>query len=106
LLGQKIKIALKEKGVKQIELAERLGIAKQHMNKLLKSNDIKFSVLVQISEFLNLDIDYFVEKTESKTNVLQDPPVKYYKKPKFIEQRLDELEKKCLELEKKIKKSS
>ncbi len=98
MLGKKIKLALKERGKTQVELGEAIGMARQNVNKLLTNNDIKLSTLIKVCKFLEVDTSYFINDS-SNINLLHEPAPKYNKPQKYIEQRMDELEKRVDKLE-------
>lgn len=76
-IGEKIKRARKSWGLSQMELAERLGISFQQIQKYEKGTT-KISVirLHQISEALGMDISLFF-KNEEKASNLADVSFKY-----------------------------
>lgn len=54
---------LREKAVTQTELAKRVGMATQNLSRLIKSDDIKVSTLLKISNALSMHpADFFNEK--------------------------------------------
>ncbi|MBW1737831.1 MAG: helix-turn-helix transcriptional regulator [Deltaproteobacteria bacterium] len=64
-IGIKIRQIRKSWGISQIELAERIGISFQQVQKYEKgSTRISASRLMQISEALNVKITVFFEETE------------------------------------------
>ncbi len=73
---------LRSKGVSQANLAEKMGVAQSNLNRLLNSDDIKVSQLIEICKVLNLNPGYFFNGNETINN--QD--VENYKK------RIKELE--------------
>jgi len=76
-IGEKIKQARKSWGLSQMELAERLGISFQQIQKYEKdATRISVIRLHQISEALGMDIFYFFEN-EKKTPNLTDSSIKY-----------------------------
>lgn len=48
--GEKVKEILKEKGLQQKKVAEKMGISEQNLQSLLKADDIKSGVLENISK--------------------------------------------------------
>lgn len=76
-IGEKIKNARKSWGLSQIELAERLGISFQQIQKYEKgSTRISVVRLFQISKALGIDISHFFEGEENPLN-LSDASIKY-----------------------------
>lgn len=47
---------LEEKGISQAELARRLGVAPQTLNRMLLSDDIKWSNIVKIADVLDVSV--------------------------------------------------
>ena len=71
-IGIKIRQIRKSWGISQIELAERIGISFQQVQKYEKgSTRISVSRLMQISEALNVKVTVFFEETE-KIPVVSD----------------------------------
>lgn len=53
-LSDRIRIKMKETGVKQAHLAKKLGVSPQHLNKILKTQE-KSQYMPQITDFLGMD---------------------------------------------------
>lgn len=51
-MTEKIKAKMKEKGIKQGEIAEKLGISKENMSQRMKKNNWRINELKQIAEIL------------------------------------------------------
>lgn len=76
-IGEKIKNARKSWGLSQIELAERLGISFQQIQKYEKGyTRISVMRLYQISEALGVDISHFFGGEKTPPN-LSDASLKY-----------------------------
>ena len=61
-----IKLRLKEIGLTQSELANKLGISKQNMNNKLSRDNFSSMELCQIAEILNVEFIFKNETTEYK----------------------------------------
>jgi transcriptional regulator with XRE-family HTH domain len=76
-IGQKIRLLRKSWGLSQIELAEKLGISFQQIQKYEKGNTrISVMRLHQIAEVLGADISHFFDKGENVLKV-SDASLKY-----------------------------
>jgi transcriptional regulator with XRE-family HTH domain len=76
-IGEKIWRARKSWGLSQMELAERVGISFQQIQKYEKgATNISVIRLYQISEALGMDISHFFENEEKASN-LADASIKY-----------------------------
>lgn len=51
-MTEKIKEKMKEKGIKQGEVAKKLGISKENMSQRMKKNNWRINELKQIAEIL------------------------------------------------------
>lgn len=101
IIGEKIKILLKEKNISQTQLAELIGKDRQGINKLLKSDNMGCQTLVKIASVLNVDISYFFN--DSPNNIVNEPLSTYEVKPLFLEQRMAEVEKEIKQIKNKLK---
>lgn len=65
---------LEGKGITQAELAHRLGIAPQILNRILKANDIKWSNIIKIADALDVSIAEIIgfDDAEIKKNSSSD----------------------------------
>lgn len=76
-IGEKIKNTRKAWGLSQIDLAEKVGISFQQIQKYEKGNTrISVMRLYQIAEALGVDISYFFEEGK-KLHTLSDASLKY-----------------------------
>ncbi len=55
-MTEKIKEKLKEKGIKQGELAKELGISKENISQRMKKNNWRINELKHIAKILNCDL--------------------------------------------------
>ena len=63
----KIKEALKKRGLKQIELAERLGINRVSLSRLLSDkNDMRISTIRKIADAIGCDVTDFFTPAEAE----------------------------------------
>ena len=70
-----IKEALKKRGLKQIDLAERLGINRVSLSRLLSDkNDMRFSTIKKIADAIGCDVAEFFTPAETEDhNVITCP---------------------------------
>jgi transcriptional regulator with XRE-family HTH domain len=104
-VGEKITSWLREHNYTQNDLAERLGVSKQVMSKiLLGKKSINIKEIQQIAEVMNMPIDQLIG-TPIRSNGIQDPVMfmignlkndKTKEKLQFLDHVMDEL----IELEK------
>lgn len=67
-VGANIQKEISLKGITQQSLADRLGISKQVMNKIIKgSKAININELAQIAETLNVSADYLLTAKDEPT---------------------------------------
>ena len=71
----KIKEALKQRGLKQNDLAERLGINRVSLSRLLSDkNDMRFSTIKKIADAIGCDVSEFFTPAETEDhNVITCP---------------------------------
>ena len=63
----KIKEALKQRGLKQNDLAERLGINRVSLSRLLSDkNDMRISTIKKIADAIGCDVSEFFAPEETK----------------------------------------
>lgn len=94
--GEKIREVMRLRRVNQTELAKRIGTSRQNINNLLKSDSCNTNTLQKIAKALNTPISAFFEESTDQVN---EPQSTYTKKPKYIEQRLDEIEERLKKIE-------
>ena len=64
-----IKEALKKRGLKQNDLAERLGINRVSLSRLLSDkNDMRFSTIKKIADAIGCDVSEFFKPEETEDN--------------------------------------
>ena len=64
-----IKEALKQRGLKQNDLAERLGINRVSLSRLLSDkNDMRFSTIKKIADAIGSDVAEFFKPEETEDN--------------------------------------
>ena len=98
----KIKGLMSEKKITQDELAKMMQSTRQTIsNYLAGRSKLDVHTLEKIASCLDVNVSYFFM---DETDQLSEPTTSYAKKPKYIEQRIDELEQKYKELEKKMLK--
>ena len=70
-----IKEALKKRGLKQIDLAERLGINRVSLSRLLSDkNDMRVSTIKKIAEAIGCDVaEFFAPEETEDHNVITCP---------------------------------
>lgn len=65
--SNKLKTRLKERGMTQGELCEKIEMTPQGLNNMIKSDSIKVRTIEDICHVLDIDLSYFIE-VESKPN--------------------------------------
>ena len=67
----KIKEALKKRGLKQNDLADRLGINRVSLSRLLSDkNDMRVSTIKKIADAIGCDVAEFSHQRKQKTTTL------------------------------------
>ena len=62
-----IKEALKKRGLKQIDLADRLGINRVSLSRLLSNkNDMRISTITKIADAIGCDVGEFFKPAETE----------------------------------------
>lgn len=74
LLGDKIRLLLKEKGYSQQMLADRLGITVQGMRKILNTNSTTHKRIIEIAALLGTTASYLMNDLETKSVVAEPEP--------------------------------
>ena len=76
MIGDKLRDLLKQRGMKQTELAERIGVSKTTINSIITRNNksVDFSTMEKIADALDVPIEYFFDRpgkqaTEKPTSV-------------------------------------
>lgn len=65
-ISKSLKVALAMRGLKNIELAEKLGTSKQQVSNWIKTSTMKQSNLIQICEALEMPVSEFIALGEDK----------------------------------------
>ena len=60
-LSEKIEIALQQKGMNKVELAEALGVTKQRINGMLRTEDMRWSTILKVCDAIGIDVAKFVQ---------------------------------------------
>lgn len=81
-VNKKLSDYIRENNISQSEVAKKTGIAQSNLNRLLNSDDLRISHLIQITKALGLPPSYFFDGKEHISN----EEIEGYKK------RIDELE--------------
>ena len=71
----KIKEALKKRGLKQIDLADRLGINRVSLSRILSNkNDMRVSTITKIAEAIGCDVaEFFTPEEKEEHNTITCP---------------------------------
>lgn len=101
MIGTAIKALMKKKGITQAMLAECIGMARQNVNKLLKGKDCKLSTLEKVAHCLEVSPEEIISMAKGNTKVLHLDKIPGKQKPKFIEEKIEDLQKRVEWLEKK-----
>ncbi len=82
LIGQKIRELRKRKRISQMDLAERIGLSFQQIQKYEKGiSKISVSRLQQIAKALNVDVCIFFEEESNKNSHIMEHKEKYVSNP-------------------------
>ncbi len=91
LIGQKIRELRKRKRISQMDLAERIGLSFQQIQKYEKGiSKISVSRLQQIAKALNVDVCIFFEEESNKNSHIMEDEQKYVSTP-YLDKREREL---------------
>lgn len=66
--GRRLQQIISELGIKQVNIAEILGISPQGLNMIFKTKDVKSGVLERIAEGLGKDMSMFYHVGRNVTN--------------------------------------
>lgn len=81
LLGEKIKVAIKNRGADAAEVADHAGISVASLYRIYNKNSCEVKYLTKIAEFLKLPVMYFLdENTDNMVNEDQEVYMKTSKK--------------------------
>ena len=67
MYGDRLRMLRKEKGLKQSELAEIVGISTQRISLYENGREADYGVLVQLADYFDVMIDYLVERVDYRT---------------------------------------
>lgn len=67
-VNKKIIDYIRENKISQSDVAKKAGIAQSNLNRLLNSDDLRVSHLIQITKALDLPVSYFFDGTEHISN--------------------------------------
>lgn len=71
-IGEKIKELMKERNINTKILSEKIGMTQNGLQKALKKDDIRLSLLADIASALNVEIEYFFsEPKPEQTNTAE-----------------------------------
>ena len=85
--SEKFKTALRQKGMTQGNLCERIGMTQDGIKKMIENETIKVKTLEQICEVLEVPITYFLDVEPEKVE-----PVGFWKKMmKDMSEEMDKL---------------
>ena len=100
-ISEIIRKKLKDNNIKNVELANYLGIKPQNLISLLQTENWSFNNVVRCSEFLNINLNEFLDNN----SMLLKEPDEVYKRntDPFIQikEMFDDLERRINDLEKK-----
>lgn len=96
-VNNKVLAYLESKGIGQTGLAKKMGMSKQNLFRLLNSDDIKISQLVEITKALEVSFTYFFDGTE---NISNDEVERYKKRIVELEEMLGDKRRIIAEIEK------
>lgn len=120
---ENLRIARKEKGIKQNEIAQYLNINPKTYNRYENGkSQADYATLIKIANYLNTSVDYLLGRTENKERSQFEPTLDEFEENKKIAQRmglydrvpkltndeiflkLEKVEELIMELKKNIKK--
>lgn len=81
-INKKIQVYIENKGLKLVDISKKIGISKQNFSRILKSDDLKVSQLIELCAVLEVSPTYFFDGTET----INSEEIEGYKK------RITELE--------------
>lgn len=91
LIGNRLKRVLEDRGISMRRAATEIGMTGSGLSQAIENDSIKARDIQKIAEFLRVPVETLFSE--------QSSPVK---KRKYIEQRIEDLEKKMIDIEKKI----
>lgn len=68
-LEKKVKFMLKKRKLSIDELSSEIGMSKQNLYNLFKTDDIKVSYIKKMSSFLDIPIAYFISEDDDGSNL-------------------------------------
>ena len=81
-INNKIQNYIEKKGFKLVDISKKMGISKQNFSRILNSDDLKLSQLIELCKVLEVNPTYFFDGSETINN----EEIEGYKK------RIEELE--------------
>ena len=64
-INKKIQVYIENKGLKLVDISKKIGISKQNFSRILKSDDLKVSQLIELCTVLEVSPTYFFDGTET-----------------------------------------
>jgi len=65
-IGKKIKRAMKQQGITDSQLAEKMGISRQRIGQLKRAKDMNVSTIVEVSKHLGFSHFYELTRIDSQ----------------------------------------
>ena len=67
-INNKIQTYIENKGLKLVDISKKMGISKQNFNRILHSDDLKISQLIELCKILEVSPTYFFDGSETLSN--------------------------------------
>lgn len=101
-MNERIVKLMKKSNLTKISLSEKLGISRSGYDQMIKNGSIKVSVLDQLAAVLNTSVTYLMYGDEkSLLHMTTSEPEPTYETKKYLEDRVDTLERQMAILLKK-----
>lgn len=107
-IGNKINLLVhSDKKYSKKGLAKHLNKTRQAIYDIIKNPDINTRTLRKIAEYFEVDLSYFIDDSNNfeTAQKLNEGLSKYNSSKKYLEDRVDDLDKKVDRLEKDLKKN-
>lgn len=104
-LEQRVENILKARKLTTKWLYDRIGMSKTGFRQMWSNDSIKVTVLLDIARALRVDLnDLLYAEAPEAIPVAQEPPAPYQARPRYLEERVADLERELAELRALVKK--
>jgi len=90
-LGKKIAKAVKEKGVVAADIARYLAVTPQNFYTFQKREDVGFSFVVKIAEYLEIPLAYFYSEEDDLSAFVEEKEPSYSQKLQLANEKIEHL---------------